>query len=336
MNIGYVFDDNFACCATISIVSVMANHTNIPNIDFFIFDDGISQNNKDNLRRLVEKYNRNIVFYDIKPIINYLESLNVNPWRGRYSAYIKLLISKLIPTNISRLIILDADTVVDGSIYELHTMNLDNHPCAMSFEGIHADYRTYSGIGTGPLYNTGVIVYDLQTWNEKKIEEKLLFHLKNVNSRYLLPEEDPISIILKNDVKILSPKYNFITQFTLYNTTKYFKRFKWNNMKENFYSLEEVREAGKDVRVFHCIDTFTNRPWHQNNIHPYTSIFDKYYNETFWRNIPKKKKEMTFISQIEYLLRKFLPYKLSIYLYYISARIVYTFNAKRFYKNNSK
>lgn len=332
MNIGYVFDDNFACCAAVSIVSLMINNTHVEDLHFFIFEDNISKNTRENIINLIKKYNRKVDFYNIQPIINQLERLHVEPWRGKYSAYIKLLISQLLPPEINRFILIDADTIINGDLTELATMELHNHPCAMAFEGIHADYRKYSGIGNFSLYNTGVIVYDLFSWRATKVEERFLYHLKNINAHYMLPEEDPISIILKNDVEYLHPKYNFITQFYLYGTPKYFKRFKWDTMNRYFYSLDEIQDSQKDVRIYHCIDTFTNRPWNQNNIHPYSNIFDIYLDQTPWKNHQKNKVEMSFVPKIEYTLRKKLPHRLSIYFYYLSAKIYYTIGAKRFYK----
>lgn len=331
MNIGYVFDENFACCAAVSMTSLMINISVDTKVHFHVFDDGITEESRNNIVQLVNKYKCEVSFYDVNQIVNYLKKLDVHPWRGRYSAYIKLMIEKFLPLDVERFILIDADTIVDGDVSKLETMDLQGHPCAMAFEGVHADYRKISGVGDAALYNTGVIIYDLSVWRKKKVEQRFVEHLKNVSAHYMLPEEDPISIVLKDDIAKLHPKYNFIVQFYLYGTSKYFKRFKWNKMGKNFYALNEVQEAKADVRIYHCIDTFTNRPWNKNNIHPYTELYDKYLNKTPWSAIEKKELKMSLVQKVEYLLRKYLPHRLSIYMYFCAAYLFYTVGAKKFY-----
>ncbi len=331
MDIAYIFDENFAVCAAVSIVSLLENNKE-DFVSFHIFDDGISENSRKRLEDICSRYNAHISFINAQPISEYLAQLNVQPWRGRYSPYIKLMVSSYVPAEVNRLIVLDADTIVVGGISELAAMSLHGHPCAMALEGIDGNYQLIAGIGRSELYNTGVIVYDLPVWREKNAEARFIEHLSTVRSHYMLPEEDPISIVLKNDVERLSPKYNFITQFYTYATKRYFRRFHWDQLKEHFYTLEELQAARNDVRIYHCIDLFTSRPWFRENIHPYTIHYDRYLKMTPWDNEPKSVQNMTLIPRMEYMFRKYLPKPLSDYFYSIAARLVYGIVAKRFYK----
>ena len=334
MNICYICDDNFAVCAGVSIVSVIENSKEIEEINFFVLDDGISDANKKKMQECVYGKGRKIIFLSTGEKIRELKNIGVETWRGKYSVYLKLLISDFFPNTMERLIVMDADTIVDGSIEELDRINLNGHPCAMAYEGVCSKYHQYTGLGKNGLYNTGVIVYDLMQWRKKRIEQKFITHLIDINNRYLLPEEDPISLILLDDVEILNPKYNFITQFYLYSTDKYFKRYGWGNIA--FYSLGKVLDAKNDVCVYHCIDTFTNRPWHRNNIHPYTDIYDMYLQYTPWKCVEKKVFNMNRIQKLEYALRKILPTTISNYFYFLSSYLFYTIKAKKFYKKVSK
>lgn len=332
MNIVYVFDENFAVCAAVSMVSLLENNKEIQDICFHIFEDGISSKSKERLHCICGKYGAQIIFYDVQPVCAKLEEMNVQPWRGRYSAYVKLMISSFLPQGIERAVVLDADTIVIGDIQELDTMDLHGHPCAMALEGIHGDYQLISGVGKSELYNTGVIVYDLPVWREKKVEERFVNHLTNVCCRYMLPEEDPISIVLRGDVERLRPEYNFIAQYTCFATERYFRRFHWDRLEDKFYTLQQIQQAKKAPRICHCIDMFTSRPWFEENIHPYRDLYDHYLMMTPWKDVPKRKENMSRMAKIEYLIRKYTPYAISNYFYYFAARWVYTKRAKRFYK----
>lgn len=334
MDIGYVFDENYFICGAVSIYSVMYNNRDIEEINFYVFDGGISDKSKFDLFKMVSEYERNITFIDVNRIIQMLKEMHVEPWRGNYTAYVKLMLSNFVPNDINRFIVIDADTIIDGSIEELDIMNLNGHPCAMGLEGIHSDYKKYAGIGNNEHFNTGVIVYDFSVWREKKVEERVVFHLKNVFGRYMLPEEDPISIVLQNDVERLNPKYNFLTQFEIYATEKYFKRFGWNDAGEKFYSLQDLKNVSDDIIIYHCIDTFTNRPWNRNNCHPFSKKYDFYFDKISSIKLKKDNLRMSFFEALEYYLRLMLPKKVSIYFYYFAAKTVYGVKAKRYYKNN--
>lgn len=333
MNIGYIFDENYIICGAVSIFSLMYNNKDAYEINIFIFDGGITDKSKNQLSQMVEEYGRTIKFIDVNNVIQMLREMDVEPWNGSYTAYVKLMLSNFVPTDINRFIVIDADTVIDGSIEELDRMSLNGHPCAMGLEGIYSRYKKYAGIGNNEHFNTGVIVYDFSVWREKQIEQKLIYHLKNVFGRYMLPEEDPISIILRNDVERLNPKYNYLAQFEIFATEKYFKRFEWKDAGDKFYSLEDFKNICNDVVIYHCIDTFTNRPWDENNCHPFSKKYDFYFNKLTTVKLKKKKKKMSFSKIVEYYLRLKLPQRFSVYLYYFAAKSVYGIKAKIYYRN---
>lgn len=332
MDIGYVFDEAFVQCASVSIVSLLENNKNIETINFWIFDDGISEESKKVLHELISKYQKNVYYISTTAVKNKLETMDLQLWRNKYSAYLKIMVASLLQDyELEKIIMLDADTIVVGKIDELWSTSLDGKICGMALEGIHGKYHFYTGLDDNELYNTGVILFDLNRWKYEGIEEKFLLYLKTVSAHYMLPEEDPLSIILAGKVKTLNLKYNFITQFYIYNSLEYYRRFAWDRLYPHFYSLEEIQAAKEDVRIYHCIDTFTNRPWHANNCHPYTEIYDYYLYLTNWSDISKKIHKMDIKSRVEYFLRKYLPEKISRYLYYLSAKILYTVGARRFY-----
>lgn len=331
LNIGYVFDENFAVCAAVSMVSLLVNNANQP-VNFYIFDDGIIQDTKKRLEEMCQRYNASVFFIDVNQITSRLKKMGVEPWRGRYSVYVRLAVGSFLPESMERIILIDADTIVAGSITDLYSIDLHGHPCAMALEGIHGRYNEICGIGQGELYNGGVLMIDLPKWREKAVEERLFNHLTTVRSNYMLTDEDLISIVLKGDVERLSPKFNYITQFYYYGTSAYFRRFHWDRLGENFYTLEELQKAKEDVRIYHCIDTFTSRPWYAGNIHPYNSMYDQYLALTPWNNSSKKPLELKGIAKLEFLLRKNLPGFLSDYMYYVAATLFYTIKAKKYYK----
>lgn len=332
LNIGYVFDDGFAECSAVSMMSIIENHKFVDDIKFWVMDDGISENSKTKITDMVSQKGRNIQFVDATALSRKFEQLGVEPWRGRYSAYMKLFVSEFhLSRDVERLLIIDGDTIINGDITELFTMDLCGHPCAMGLECVPGDYYFASGLGKSELYNAGVIVYDVAQWDKYSVEKRVLDYIGKNGGHYMLPEEDIISRILKGNIQILPPKYNFLTLFDIYNTNKYFKRLRWDELDNHFYTVDIIRDARNDIRIFHCIDSCTNRPWHRNNCHPCAGIYDKYRMLTPWCDEEKAKNHMSLWHKGMYLCRRYLPLLLSKYFFYLTNKYSYSRRAIKFY-----
>ena len=332
-NIGYVFDEGFAECAAVSMISIMKNNQMADAINFWILDDGITQKSKERLVSMVEQNGGKIHFADGAKLADRFRKLEVEPWRGRYSAYMKLFVSEFeLPVDVERFLVIDGDTVVVNSIQELFCMDLENHPCAMGLECIPGDYYFISGLGKHELYNAGVILYDVKKWKEMQVENEVIRYIKENGGRYMLPEEDIISRILMDNVKILQPEFNYLTLFDIYNTRKYFKRLLWDELEGYVNNWNELIVARENVKIYHCISTCSNRPWHKNNIHPYTSIYDNYRKDTPWNDDDKIVCKMSLWHKIMFQIRKILPRRLSNYYFYLSNKYSFSAVARKYYQ----
>lgn len=330
MNVVYIFDEGFAECAIVSIRSLIdSNQRN--NLKIWILDDGITQKSLMEISNMLELSGISYFIVDLSTKKEMFEQVGVMPWRGRYTVYFKIMISDLIPRDVRRLIFMDADTVITGDLLDLEELNLHGHPCAMALEGITGKFHEHSSVGLYELYNSGVIVYDMDIWRKKEVERRVLEYWKNENAKFVLCEEETLSIVLKDDIETLNPKYNFIPQFFFYDTNVYFRRFRWDILKDRFYTVDIVKEAKKDIRVYHCIDTMTGRPWEKGNCHPYREKYYENRKKTYLEKVALREPCRIFRHKVMYMLRKILPYRLSIYYNYLLTSYEYgTFVWKKF------
>ena len=245
------------------------------------------------------------------------------------------MLNTLLPDLNEVIIMIDGDTIINGSMSGLSQLDLNGNPCAMALEAMPYCYHIYSGLGDYELINGGLLLIDLKKWKEIKAEEKILYFLKNKREKNMLTDEDVLSVVFKGQITRISLKYNYLTQYYLYATPFYYRFFGWDKLanKNIFYSLKEMKEARRNAIVFHCIDTFTNRPWYKNNFHPYTKLFDKYLMHTPWKNYEKKKRTLRIGSVIEFYLRRILPRELSKLLYASAVKLYYGVGAKKYYNN---
>lgn len=336
MNICYIFDDGFVLPAAVSIYSLMYNNSHIENIEFLILDDGISEKNKDLLKEMISGFKRKVSFFPVKDIKNKLAHVTKYNWNGSYTTYIRLMLNSIFPDRKDTVILIDADTIIIGKIDELNNYDLEGMPCAMALEAMPISYYKHSGLGMNKLINGGLFIIDLKRWREEDAESKIYDFLTNTRGKNMLTDEDVISVLFKDKFSVIPPRYNCLSQYVFYSKEFYYKFFGWNKLNKNnaFYSLDELKDAINDPVILHCIDSHTNRPWHKNNNHPYTSYFDKYLSMTPWNGMEKRSKQMGAVAKIEYFLRNNLPPIISNFYYAIVLKLYYGVGAKRYY--NSK
>lgn len=338
MNIGYIFDDGFVLPAAVSIYSLLANNKHIDEINIYILDDGISEENKDLFKIMIAEFDRKVDFVSVKPIKDYLSTITKYNWNGSYSTYIRLMLNSIFPDSNDRIMMIDADTIVVGKIDALNTFDLDDKPCAMALEAMPISYYRYSGLGMNKLINGGLLIIDLKKWREIHAETQIIDFLTNIREKNMLTDEDVLSVLFKDNFSVIPAKYNCLAQYYFYASKFYYHFFGWNKLYEKgaFYSLDELEDARDNAIILHCIDSHTNRPWHKNNNHPYSKVFDEYLSLTPWKNAEKKVKPMGAVSKFEFFLRNSLPFNVSNFYYAIVLRIYYGIRTKHYYLNSNK
>ena len=336
-NLFYVFDDAFAECASVSICSFLENNNWQSATCIWIFDDGISDLNKKKISGMVGTHNCEIKYISTMELNDKLKRANVDTWRGRYSAYIKLFVGKLdLKRDVDKILFLDADTIVISSLEELFDINLDGYACAMALEGVPGSYYKYSGIEGKQLFNAGVILFNIEYWGKNNMEKRLWDYLNQKTQYFLLPEEDLLARVCENEISRLEPKYNMQTSFFIYSNRLFYNQMGWNKLENNFYSLNELIAQKGESCILHCIDCGTGRPWQEGNIHPYNKYYDFYRNKTKWREEKKRGMYLSLWHKILFIFRKVLPDKISIQFYLLTSLYTFNISVKKFYNAKKK
>lgn len=334
MRIGYIFDEGFTFPAFVSIYSLLVNNRHLNDLKFTIFDDGINEESKIKLNTMISEFDSEVEYIDVKLVRDKLAQITSFNWNGSYSTYIRLMLNSLLPNCDDTIIMIDADTIIDGKIDELINIDLEDKVCAMALDAIPLKYHKYSRLGMNELINGGLLVIDLKKWRTEKAEKKILYFLSNLRSKNMLTDEDVLSLIFKNKIKRIPPHLNYLTQYYLFSNKFYYHFFGWDRLYQAgvFYSLSELYNSNSNAIIYHCIDTYTNRPWFKNNIHPYTYLFDKYLLQSPLNSYSKSVRKMKISNSIEYYLRKILPNKQSKFMYAVALKLYYGIGAKWFYK----
>lgn len=311
-NIVYAADDSFAGIMGVSIISLLMNNTDAHKINLTILNTNISKKNISGLTKLVKNFNnaslRWVKAVDIEKKIN----TKVSQDRGSISQYSRLFLSGVYNTNINRVLYLDCDTLINGSIFNLWNTDLHGKTIGALKDAFSKYYRKNIELSKNDIiFNSGVMLIDLQKWRNEKIEKKLLKFITSHNGRIQQGDQGALSAILSKETYALNPKYNFLSIFTDYT----YEQMQLYRHPVNFYSKNEIEIASKNPIIIHFTSSiFNNRPWEENCKSKYLSKWLKYRSRTPWKEQPLKKDKRGIIKKSIKTIYNLLPINISIFI----------------------
>lgn len=320
INIVYQCSDSYAKIAGISIMSLLDNNIHINNLNIYIIDIGISEENKKHLTQIGLMYNRNIKFLYSEKYIKLLKDYGLKPYHGSYGMYLKFFIDEMVD-EINRVIYIDCDTIICSSIEKLSNIDLGGKAMGMAIDCMNSHMKKGLKLDKNQnYYNTGVIVFDLKKWKEN-CKFKFTEFVKNCNINYAFVEQDMINICMNSQIQKISLCYNCIS---LYEKLSYENVCNIYNLNtQNFYTKEEYEEGVNDKVIIHFPSVFVDRPWFEECISGWKDEFDKYYYGTDnpWKNEMKTKSEKTLLVQLQQKMYIYLPRKIYVLLAHLASEI---------------
>ncbi len=314
LNVLYQTNNNYAVVTGISMTSLFENNKDIEEINVFVLDDEISKENKDKMLALCSAYNRQITFVDTQIILKRLLELKVAPYRNTYTTYFKLMAIKDLPVPDERILMIDGDTIINGSLSELVDMDISDSLCAATCDCLMNKYKALVDIPlTDKYYNCGVLLINQKMWKSEHCEERIADHLKNVRNGYFTVDQDIINVLFRSRIQNLDMKYNFNSGFYIYGIAESLKMY---DLKEPYYYSEDViKKAYANPTIYHCMGAMTGRPWEKDSIHPQNGIFDRYVAISPWKNFEKAAVKRDKIFTVQRKLYQILPRRLYIPLH---------------------
>jgi len=200
-------DDNYAQHMGVAIVSILKNKKNNHSIIFHILDGGISEINKNKIKKIIEDGNQKICFYKIED-----EKINSFPEIGYLSkaTYYRLLITEILPDTINKVLYIDCDIVVLNDLYNLYNHDLNNRPIAavkdIKSEEILRIYFYPKLLNS--YFNAGVLLINLKYWRQNNVLPKFIDFINKYHAQLIAPDQDILNCIFKNNWIELEPKFN--------------------------------------------------------------------------------------------------------------------------------
>lgn len=211
ISVFYASDNNYSIPLSVSMVSVVANTKEFVN--FYILENCISQENKNKIESLKEKYSNFSVEW-VSVDMNLFKNLpNIN-WYS-LNMYSRFLIPEIKP-NLSKVIYLDVDIILIDDIKKLYDIDLENNiigavhgeQSIVSTSSFKKHLQELNISDTHWYFGSGVLLIDCLKWKESDILTKLFAAMDKYKTNLKYPDQDALNIVFDSTYKVLDDKFN--------------------------------------------------------------------------------------------------------------------------------
>lgn len=285
MNIAMGFDSNFAPYAAVTIKSVMLYNK---NVRFYImYDKGLKKSDIKKITSLIKTgENCTVEWVNIEGKFNHL---NAGGWKSK-SVYFPVALPSLCPYD--RILFLDADILVTGSLEGLYNQNMDGYYIASTTDiGMYANFcnnnilksNSFNGKIQAKEYfknifnytktedilnyiNSGTVLLNLQLMRENNIGNKMLEAVNNIDFAY--KDQCCFNYVCKGKIKLF-PKDTVLFIIKPYLIDKLPQ-----NIKEKYIQTYNSKNS---PLIIH----FLQKPWLEPEINmPYKKQFNEIRKQT--------------------------------------------------------
>ena len=199
------------------------------------------------------------------------------PELGGRVSWVRLLLPDALP-EVERVIYLDADTLVVGSIAPLWELALGDAPLAAVANVTHRDMRPHLaslGVDDAARYfNAGVLVVNLDQWRREQATDNLV---RFVTSREGLSwfDQDGLNAVFAGRWKPLHPRWNAMNSL-----------WTWPDLAADIFGKVALHEATSDPGILHFEGPSLSKPWHYLCPHPWRSEYRSTLARTPWAGTP--------------------------------------------------
>ena len=296
----YSVNDYFVREAGISLTSFFENNPDYEPEEVFFLDYGIYPDSKQLLNEVASHYGRRIAYLPAKTYTDKVKRHypQLKGWNGSMAPNAKAFIDKIVPDYVERLLFIDADTVVTGSVAPLDSLNLGGAVMGAvitnwtTIDVVREKLRLCNG---NKLYfNSGVLLYDLAAWQRENCHQMIITTLgEEIDLTW--PDQQLLNnAIPERLIRPLPLKYNYRSHSLLRHNERRLLQL------GNCYTDKEIDEAIQQPVVIHYMGGWpSGRPWHEQCTSSRKDDYLYYKALSPWKHIPLLPPVTTKQSQAE-------------------------------------
>lgn len=280
IEIAFGCDAGYLQPLSVAVISVLASARTPSRIRFWLITKSLDDRALAPLRSLVEGYGAVLETRSPAMTEARIESMPLGE-HFTEATYYRLLLPRLVPPEVGRLIYLDSDVIVRHPIEELWAVDLKKfstgavfNPRSLNFKGLGLEREK-------DYFNAGVLVMDLNRWREERIHQRALKFAAEFSGALPCADQDALNHVVKGAWRRLDLRWN--QQFKFFQYSAAYLRVSW---------LALWRARSTPFIVHYSTNT---KPWHSENEHPWRSLYFEQLDRTSyrgWRPTPPPHKEI--------------------------------------------
>lgn len=283
----YSINDFFVREAGISMIGLFENNPAYRPEEVFFLDYGLHPANKVRLSSIAAGYGRRVTYIDAKTITAPLlrEFPNLNAWQGSMAPNAKCFVEHIFPDYVERLLFVDGDAVVAGSVAELESLDMEGAAIgAVPIHFVSSDigkrqFELYSG--NRFYFNSGVLLYDMTVWRRENCHQMIVDTLHR-KKRLKWPDQTLLNnAIPERLIKLLPLKYNYTSHYV-------HPRLERRLLQQgHLYTDQEIDEAISRPAIIHYIGGWPyGRPWYEGCRSHCQEAYFRYKALSPWKDSP--------------------------------------------------
>lgn len=206
MNVAVTVNDNYVYPLKIMLHSLYEQNRDVKVKVYMIYSD-VSLKNRKELEKLCQSYQG--AFQPIKIDGDYFENA---PRMLHFSKemYYRILAAQFLPEQVNRILYMDPDIIVTGSLRRFYRMDMKNAFFAGARDRLQDGLRKKADPSRPYTYiNSGVLLCNLKLLRKEQKVEEVFDYIKENAQRLEFPDQDLINELYRDRIVYVSDCYNF-------------------------------------------------------------------------------------------------------------------------------
>ena len=151
------------------------------------------------------------------PTLDWVSRVRYSGHAGQPAAYFRLLLGDLLPADVTRVLYLDSDLLVERDLAALWATPLRGHTAAavwhptMHYVQSHYGRDACTAFGVPPrcpYFNSGVLLIDLARWRHREVGTRAMRLAERFRHAFHTHDQCPLNVALAGDWTPLHPRWN--------------------------------------------------------------------------------------------------------------------------------
>ena len=241
----FCVNDAYVPYIAVTIKSIRVHHPD-EGLVFHILTDGVSEKNRARLQDEVADdpgVSCHIITVDRSKVCR------LRKGKQHESVWYRVLLPEYLSDEVHRILFLDADTLVTGSLDALFELDLDGRSVAGCLDPLSFNADTFERLEYDPALKylcAGVLMINLDYWREHGLEERIIAFATDQAERLRFWDQDAVNYVCRDTKLVLPLRYGVMSCFF------------WPAWVGRIGSKEELRECLLDPAIIHFAG---NAPW---------------------------------------------------------------------------